>query len=135
MFKNLKIVGKNAITSKRQRTTSHFFDMLCKITISNCLQKIRGGQRWTRKLWPNVRYADTLNTSAHGILHRLVQIFLKLLLCKNPFIYWLGIENVIERSLELVLPVTNLVLFASQIRNCQNLVQFTPVQFRNILLV
>ena len=34
--------------------------MLCKITISNCLLKIRGGQRWTRTLWPNVRYADTL---------------------------------------------------------------------------
>ena len=34
--------------------------MLCKITISKCLQKIRRGQARARKLWPNVRYADTL---------------------------------------------------------------------------
>ena len=63
MFKNLKIISKNALTSKRQRKTSHFFDMLCKIIISNRLSKIRNGQARSRKLWPIVRYADTLQTT------------------------------------------------------------------------
>ena len=35
--------------------------MLCKMTISDCLQKIRDGRGRTRKFWPNVRYADTLD--------------------------------------------------------------------------
>ena len=34
--------------------------MLCQITISKHMQKIRNGPGRSRKLWPNVRYADTL---------------------------------------------------------------------------
>ena len=43
------------------RINSSFFYMLCKITISISSKKIGRVTECHGKLWPNVRYADTLD--------------------------------------------------------------------------
>ena len=57
--KSLKYQLKYPKGTELTRTKSSFF-MLCEITIFIHMLKIRSFQAVSQKLWPNVRYADTL---------------------------------------------------------------------------
>ena len=66
ILKNPKIYSKNGITSRKHLKADWFFDIMCEITLSIVIPKIRNGRGRSRKLWPNVRYADTLRSVVTG---------------------------------------------------------------------
>ena len=53
--------------AKLSRSESGFFDILCQISVDIYLQKIRCVAECLWKLWPNVRYADTLGQALKAL--------------------------------------------------------------------